>query len=163
MPLTDLIDKLDTLITNQRPVSELKPHLASLREHTEALESRVSTLETEAQNNPLAKECETLRSQLQDAQREIEKLRTATPAKVQTGNRRSEVEDRILLFLTDDRGPTSRAIARELGLSLDRVESHLADLFEDMFAYSQRNMDQDTTWHLGTDGQRYLTRNNLVQ
>ena len=73
MSLIDLINNIDFLIVDKRPVHEIREQLLMLRDQVEALESRLRNLEGEV--NPLAMECEGLRAQLGRAQREITDLK----------------------------------------------------------------------------------------
>jgi chromosome segregation ATPase len=73
--LVDLINNIDWLIVDKRPVHEIREQLLMLRDQVEVIESRLRNLEGEV--NPLAKECEGLRTQLGKAQREITDLKQA--------------------------------------------------------------------------------------
>ena len=134
------------------------PSAARYKAELEELASEHDMLQIE--NKALKTENSDLHAQLVAA--ESERQRLTAPTNPQD-NRRTDVEERILLLLTGDRGPTSKAIARELSISADRVEMHLADLSELLLVYSQNYMNQDSTWHLGTEGKRYLVRNDLIQ
>ena len=73
MALVDLINNIDFLVADKRPVHEIREQLFMLRDQVEVLESRLRNLEGEV--NPLAKECEGLRAQLGKAQRDITDLK----------------------------------------------------------------------------------------
>jgi hypothetical protein len=81
MSLTTLIDQIDTLVTKRAKTSKIKPLLIALRDQAEACELHISQLQAEAQSPVLKTENDSLRGQLEKAQKEILKMKAyyATP------------------------------------------------------------------------------------
>lgn len=175
MTITDIIDNLDRLITAQKPLSEIKPKLVFLRDQAEAMESRVGTLEAEAQARdqaPLVRDLEalvgTLRINLEDAKREIQELRSAADTKQKDTDRRPKSDEDILLLLTNRHEKTAREIASALGISQDLADDRLAGLngaklvrvqIVSSISYGPRTQ---SPWSLSDGGRQYLVRYGLV-
>ena len=139
------------------------PSAARYKAELVELASEHSTLQTE--NQTLKAENLDLRSHLEAAQKEIERLRAP-----QDKGRCSEAENnKILLLLTGGRKINARQIASSLNASVDRTEACLSDLHEagllhvDQFASYAGNPANPALWHLTTEGQKYLVRNELIQ
>lgn len=157
MAITDLIDKLDSLITNQRPISELKPHLASLREHAEALEGRIGTLESEAKDGDLKQLVASLQEELRAAQQEIASLQNNAKKR---DSDRPKLQERILdlLAIQDDR-PDTGEIANALSVNETDAEFHITELSSDGLI-TCADPDMHLGWYLSHEGRRYQNDRN---
>jgi uncharacterized protein YigA (DUF484 family) len=161
--LPELIDKIDSLLSGGANVSVVRSQLVVLREQSEALEQRLSTLETNPQSDALAKECDRLRALLSEAHETIERLRYDVSQSKQSHGDRPDLEHRILLFLTQHSRADERGLSQELGAALELIRFHLQELEKDELIYgSHFYTGKPSEWRLGQEGRRYLNERNLL-
>src|SRR6266446_10806807 len=128
MPLLELVDQIDGLLSSGASIAAVRSQLVVLREQLEAQEQHLSALEAQSQDEALTKECERLRRLLSEAHDTIERQQYEITKGKQNSNERAEIEQRILLFLAQNARGDAQSISRHLGVSLEKTRFHLQEL-----------------------------------
>lgn len=81
MSILGMIDDIDRLVFSRVEPSEIKPFIITLRDQAEALELRLRTLESKSQVKRLRGEIDFLKTQLDSAVQENQKLQAAQQTK----------------------------------------------------------------------------------
>jgi hypothetical protein len=124
--LTEIIDRIDQLLSSGSDIAKIRAQLVPLREQTEAVEARVKELESQAQNSDFKQKCEDLQAQLDEANRKIAKLQSQT----------EDLEEdaiKILDTLFDQGDSTIEYIAEMIGIPRAMGEYHRDILFKKGF------------------------------
>lgn len=169
--LTDQFDLLENTISSGAKISAIRTQLSALREQAEAVEARVQQLETEVKNNDFTAERERLNSQLAEANREIEGLRSQVVSlgkqvTAEDGLEGGAVKFLQLLFEGDEL--SVEQIAASLGISKGMAEYHCGVLSQKRMIHpmsvgiSTDFGDSPTTWIIVSEGREYLVKNKLV-
>jgi len=124
--LTDLIDRIDQLLSSGADIAKIRAQLVPLREQTEAVEARVKELESQTQGTNFKEKCEDLQAELDEAKRKIAKLQSQT----------EDLEEdaiRILDTLFTRGDSTIEYIAELIGIQRAMAEFHRDILFKKGF------------------------------
>ena len=100
-------------------------------------------------------------SKFSTLEKEIDRLKSAgsssrNPPIVELP-RRTDIEDKLMIFIIGAKGKTLPQIAAHLGMSEVRTEVVLSALAKDLFVYRQGYTEGPSYWCLGDVGKHYLT------
>ena len=157
-------------------MSSIRSQLIVLREQAEALESRLSALEADSQNEPLRKENDRLRANLNEAFDEIERLRTAAEEQKEREAYERELEQRathepdlpeqqlaVLQCVAAFPGYNHYGIAQELGIGEEVAMFHLEELRSADLVDRRGCAEHRWEFHPSQAGRRYLVGRGLLQ
>lgn len=85
------------------------------------------------------------------------------PPPIEELKRLSDVQEKILLFISEKREVRTELIASHVGAGIDKTMVFLSDLAEPKFIYIQHYIDRLGTWNMGDIGRRYLVTHDLIQ
>ena len=133
-----------------RQLKDAVSHRDSLAMETSVLKQQVDTLEPEISR---------IRAELQQAQQEIERLKTVTDPR---NGADSATPDEILAFISERNNPSIRRIVSRFGLSRDEAGATLGELQRSGLASPLNLQNGVQRWIVTKKGSQYLEGRGLV-
>ena len=157
------ISAIEKWITDHGSHAFLREYAPMLRDRLEAINREMLHLKTE--NEKLDAANKELRSQRQDRPSEIHWPKAGEPKREKVGKpeRRSEMEEKILLCLTDGKKLPAAGIAEHIGSSVDKADALLNRLKQSNLVFPTIIMGQPIIWMLSAGGKDYLVDFDLVK
>lgn len=129
------------------------PSAAAYKVQLEKLDSDYKILKAENSD---------LRSQLEAAQAEVDRLKKQAQEKISHSSDRPAAETRILRFIAEHDGSGTEEIARSVELGVQAIRFHLHELEQIEFIFQSGRYGVDI-WRLNHEGRRYLIERGLLK
>jgi hypothetical protein len=154
---------IEKWLTEHGSSAILGDHAAMLREKLEAVSREMTHLR--AENARLEADNKELRSQLPDHAAEVHRAQVPEQKieKATKPERRPEMEEKILLCLTDGKKLPAAGIAEHMECSVDKADALLNRLKKSNLVFPTIITGQPIIWMLSPGGKDYLVDLDLVK
>ena len=156
MSLSQVIGRIDEALIDHKPLCTIRGMLFSLLEQAEAHDETLRSLEARLGRDPLLKENDRLRSQLNDAFDLVERLQAEADGHIQIHC--SKAQDDILHCIACLGPHTTADLVETLDLEGESIHYHLIELQKVDFL----NVDCNFEWSLLQAGRKYLKQHGLL-